>query len=1774
MNYIFTFCYLLALLPLAVQSQTTTLFSINEQQQSVVQCEGFVLDDKGRDIPYTDEGTAKTNVVTICPDQPSQNVVKITFTRFDVAPGDQLLAYDGMNVNAPLFTTNATTGSGSGVSVSDAPGGSIVEATCENNSGCITLAFNTNGDNIKGAGFVGVVSCEPRVGTALDCSRIDQFNGGAGKFFTAADCATGKSSVQIPIPSYMRCNLIGELDIISSCVTSLPSTITGTGLGFVEADFPIGQHTVVFQAKEYPELRCEATIQVLAPNMVCNNDVNVSLFNDCIVAITPDLILENECEPATVIRPSDGVAVPTFSYNIQLIDNDFADVIGYTINGYPIVDFGAAECGTTLDIRIIKSYLNDSDCDGELFDGTEADDFPVVNLCWGSIRIEDKIPPTIINGPRQLAIPCYEQSYDATQLLEQLNHLDPNLMGEGGTIKLELTDANIFVGGADQLEVIENCYYETSAGSWEFITGDCANSETITDWNGITYDASIFGYYRRIYTVADKCQNEATFEQRVLIYQPDLVAPVPEINVPCGTDIDPRSIYMDWIEWIEEGRPNDERKNYASYLPNFDPTPIDFPNYTITNQSGDEVPLDVISSDCGYAMDWVDSDTIYACGGSYQIFRTWTMYDWCDGQLRYVGLPPQVITVGDQVAPTILEHLSYQISGSSNLGCTVNVRFQKPAVEDDCSGDITIRLSIGGIEKTFETETLVFEGIAIDEATTITLTAQDACGNETTETITEVFPDIVAPVAICESNQAISMGLSCNVSIPALSFDDGSFDNCGSLTYLVSKLNEDGSIPADSLFTPIITFSSDDLQQTCDAKVGIALKVIDGTGNENICISEVELQDKLAPTASSVTDTIACSNEQLSDLLAISRNLNPITRLDDLEEWIAQQPTIGNFNAQDNCTATDDLTLHITTANFTQLDPTCKSGFLTYNYRLVDQCGNGSLIYTGSLHIEPTSDWRMTFPTDKVIYCDSTSALSINPVGISEILTDNGCDSWGLEVQPQQFEESEGACYKIINNYKFINWCTWNPNNTEIAVVERPDSLLSENFKVSLRYLDENKDGINDIDDGDENNNEVYIYDEEGPFKIEDVEEAVDFDIYDNTPLTFDGDFVIIDANDAVDVTTYDAVSQFTNNLSTYVSAQAYGNFVYRQIIKVIDNTAPNITILPYDAFCGGEAAAISGAACTAPVTIDFSVTDFCASIEEITVSYLLNTFGETNEDTFGKLESLGNGQFQITGNYPLSEDGSSVTHTFIIRAEDGCGNIQVAGVPFEVKDCKAPVIVCNTALSTTMPAEGELTLDADYFNGEAFDFCSPTESILFTFADPTLYQDSISRTFRCSQDEVGAVPITLWAMDKAGNVSTCETFINISPFANNSCSGDNVANITGIINTEDDRPVENVEVNLSGNNSSMEMTNVNGSFMFPNMLLGSDYTVKPVKDTNPLNGVSTFDLLLLNKHILDVERLDSPYKLIAADVNKSGTITTFDMILIRRVILNYDQNFKENTSWRFIPSNYEFPDPSNPWLEVFPEEVSINDFEFAQSSTNFIAIKVGDVNGNSIPNDAATIESRIGQDAVSLNGTVKKVDESTVKVHLSLDQIEAIEGFQFELQYGDHLELQAIQSTVLAENNWKEDDHRIGFSWIKTNSQASKDIVELTFRTYDAALDWKEALQLSSIRLRAEAYKENGIASIALDLSTVSSSHKVLQGQPNPFSVYTTIPIYLSENDVVKWQIQNISGQVILQNQRAYQAGNQSLIIDRQQLPSAGIYFCTIMIGELKSTQKIVLVE
>jgi lysyl endopeptidase len=173
---------------------------------------------------------------------------------------------------------------------------------------------------------------------------------------------------------------------------------------------------------------------------------------------------------------------------------------------------------------------------------------------------------------------------------------------------------------------------------------------------------------------------------------------------------------------------------------------------------------------------------------------------------------------------------------------------------------------------------------------------------------------------------------------------------------------------------------------------------------------------------------------------------------------------------------------------------------------------------------------------------------------------------------------------------------------------------------------------------------------------------------------------------------------------------------------------------------------------------------------------------------------------------------------------------------------------------------------------------------------------------------------------------------------------------LSGVVQTEGGAPVAGVMVLLEGAVSRSAFTNESGRYTFENIPAGKIYGVSLSRPGNDINGLSTLDLIKVRKHILGIERLNSPYKMLAADVNVSNSITTLDIIKIQKVILGVRTAFEEVRSWQFLPETFTFTDPQDPFRETLPAIHNITDFRDDVTDFNFIGIKSGDVNGTANP--------------------------------------------------------------------------------------------------------------------------------------------------------------------------------------------------------------------------------
>ena len=170
-------------------------------------------------------------------------------------------------------------------------------------------------------------------------------------------------------------------------------------------------------------------------------------------------------------------------------------------------------------------------------------------------------------------------------------------------------------------------------------------------------------------------------------------------------------------------------------------------------------------------------------------------------------------------------------------------------------------------------------------------------------------------------------------------------------------------------------------------------------------------------------------------------------------------------------------------------------------------------------------------------------------------------------------------------------------------------------------------------------------------------------------------------------------------------------------------------------------------------------------------------------------------------------------------------------------------------------------------------------------------------------------------------------------------------ASISGTILRPDGAVVTGITVKLlNAQGQLVASTGVfgNGLYQFANIPTGQEYTLVPELQGQALLDVSTLDIVLGAQHILGIIQLDSPFKVLAGDVNQSNSLTTLDLALIRQMVLGITTDFPAN--WRFFRTDTQFINDNNPWQGLSGGDDGSFLLEEDITGLDFYAVKVGDL--------------------------------------------------------------------------------------------------------------------------------------------------------------------------------------------------------------------------------------
>lgn len=1465
----------------------------------------------------------------------------------------------------------------------------------------------------------------------------------------------------------------------------------------------------------------DIVIERLLP-LACNFDINLTVDGECNLEITPSMLLEGEVYDES-------------SYTV-VVKNQYGEVIPQPLPKSVI--------GQRLQVSIIQRC------------------FPQQS-CHGHVTIEDKIAPIVecnCAEEDECTFRCIDLEVVQSETLDML-------LGRPGASRAVLTTPPTYSDACSDVTVTFNN---------RIVKDKCGTSILYRDW--IFTDAS----------------GNRSFCTQVFYFNPitisELSRPQQNVHLGCGALTSPEDVASSFDVDSRPGICNvnnigdfcDDWSASTHVVELHEGYPYAYYTYEVIGFDGNLHKMKVDNNVCEIFAGYTDQEYEVCeeagCPGSKKVFRSWTVLDWCTGETdKFL----QVIKAVDEEGPTY--NVTDAIDSTDPWLCSATWIVPAPQdLRDNCAP--LSKITWGVIAPAPAVVSGRFPNYSVSNLSKgqniITYWAEDCCGNRTEKEIVVTVNDITAPVAIVKQN--IVLGLTGSVNGPngyaklyGWQVDNGSFDVCSdSVKIEIRRLsggdcdnsgsnnhNNNSTYNNNSGLTNATAGSSwihtnDNVLDTDDgafvkfccedipagqefANHDVEIRVWDdanmnGIYGDNLIINGVRdnynttwatirVENKLPPVLTCPANVNVFCDEE------IYLSLDQDTRVADVNLNRTGYPQV-----TDLCT---NILLTYSDQWVGQYNESCKLGTIRRTFKAT----KGSVVSTCTQLININSlpsTFNVTFPQNngttvwnKCSLTATDAKSSSNPLIKKPIVTEGSCDQVGESIKIDTFLFSDGVCKKWRVEYNYLNWCT--------------------NEKI-------------------------------GPF--------VHFYTYrDNVAPTISCNDIMFEANKNASNTKCEASVRLEASATDATTCNEIGGIRWQVFADIwSDGTVDRLGSSFVNQAWNNTWVAISK-------TVNGQINPNWTSLQNqhpqilladlVYVTYLAPT--------------TANGTVVRTPAFTV--EVSQITHKVFWTATDGCGNVDNCQNTLMVVDKKKPTPYCvdiSTALMEGTPRMVELW--ARDFDRGSFDNCTQSSNLYFTFDNVAPRQSRIGQihwyklnsngnVVDATEQEYLAGDAYKWipATKSAGKVFTQVGDFNVimtvwDEFGNNEyCTiqlnvrGPSFRLLSGQIKNEQGLPVKNVEVTIDMNEVEFPktlVTNENGSYEIE-VPADEDYHVSAALDRDHMNGVSTLDLVLIQRHILQITPLNSMYKLIAADANNDGKITASDLSEIRKLILGIALEFSKNQSWRFAWMGSDITDKPIRFIEKGDSQDGINDF---------MAIKIGDVNGNaSTDMGQGKVESRTNK---VLKLSAPDIDFKAANIYpiaVTADNYDMISGFQFTMAL-EGLELINILPGALpidVDNfaTFKDGRATISYAAEIEESFDSNEVLFTLLVKCNKNVNISNGLKINSEITRSEAYFEDLKVGDVLLRTTGKEIDDVIlyQNEPNPFVSATDIRFYLPEAQNIVLTIHDVLGNTVYSTSFEGQKGFNTHMIEKSKLVNpTGIMYYTLNVKNFSDTKKMILIE
>lgn len=628
------------------------------------------------------------------------------------------------------------------------------------------------------------------------------------------------------------------------------------------------------------------------------------------------------------------------------------------------------------------------------------------------------------------------------------------------------------------------------------------------------------------------------------------------------------------------------------------------------------------------------------------------------------------------------------------------------------------------------------------------------------------------------------------------------------------------------------------------------------------------------------------------------------------------------------------------------------------------------------------------------------------------------------------------------------------------------------------------------------------------------------------------------------------------------------GIWSYTQVIMVYNYDAPVITSSCDDIeICGYNSD------CTGDVSITATAEDECTPVDELVWEYRVDFFDDGTIDRFGFTNTYTENHVELG------------THRIYWTVEELCGNISTCDYTFTVTDCKQPTPLCLSEITTVlMPSSGMVEVSAIDFDHGSYDNCSKgltcgdcETDLIYSFSSDVT---DLTKVFTIA--DIGLNDVQMWVTDEYGNQDYCEVSIMIQDNANLS------GMVAGTVSTEEDARVSDVKIELEEinvNESLYVTTNHDGFYQIQGNQENGDYKVSGSKDDSYLTGVSTLDLVIIQKHLLGILPLTSPYKLLAADADNNEAISANDLFQLRQLILGVQEELPSSEAWSFINDDYLFPNQENPWYQADVEDmynIILRNLDTDEMHNDFVAIKIGDVNGS--------VSDMISQEEIQNRSVVNFFTPDAsfeagefVAIPVYANDFNEVAGWQMSLNYNTRaFDFEGITAGAINvdNNNFADmEDGNINFSWSRETGISANEDEALFTMTFRAKTNGQliNQLTLNTGILDAEVYNDAlETKNAGFEVRTLNANGFVLyQNTPNPFEDETEIVFELPYAGEATLTVYDVTGKVLMTVSQEFAKGMNSVSMSKSDLKTTGgVLYYQLETEENTAVKKMIMIK